>query len=430
MKLFLIAGIVPFKTHGEPGVTAAHVVTYALITELQKLGYDVTVQCLLHQSRETGHLSPAEQASIAGLTVQGIHMLPPIYLSDHFARRAERFRSLRLLLQQEKAIAHFYPGFAVRALMADRVQEAGADVIVPVWSPQGVAATHGLSVPRVAYHGDVDYEPSECRLVLDPDLFAVEGGGILQAIDARLRLQLYRKAHLALIHGLTAIANITDCNAKLYASQGHQHSVYVRNTWIDTPSPVVTRAPLSDRPITIIGHTGYLDKTGGTYGLQFLLKEVLPALDTLLVDRPFEVHIIGGGQVMPALRSFTTHPKLHWKGFVEDLESELASADVFCLFNNAGRYKAAYTRHLVAWANRLCLIAHAGSKLAIPEIEHERNALLVQDGMDAARQIVRAATDIDLNQRLRAGGRATYEQFFQPHTVAKNLDIAIRSVTQ
>lgn len=424
VKILLIAGIVPFRTHGTPGVTAAHIVTHALLSEFQARGHQVSLQCIFHQSRSSGQLSEPEKAEFEYLKSKGVTVTDPIFLSDHFARRPEKFRSLRMLFSLEKAITHFYPGYALRSVMAERVAQTGCDVVVPVWAPQGVAAMHGLDVPCVAYHGDIDYEPGMCRLLLDKDLFG-SGTGFLRGIDNRLRLASYKRAHLALMKQLAGIANVTANNALFYERLGHPLSVYVHNTWINTPAlPPATRSP--NQPIKIIGHTGSLDRTGGTYGLQFLLKDVVPALDMLLQGKSYEVHIIGGGKMMPSLQSAASHPNVKLRGFVEDIDSELQSADVVCVLNNAGRYKAAYTRHLVAWQSKLCLIAHRDSTQAMPEIEHEKNALLGSTGKEVAEQIVRAATDSALSQKVREGGYQTFTQCFTPAIVAGNIEEVLK----
>ena len=48
--------------------------------------------------------------------------------------------------------------------MMERVRSDRIDAILTIWSPEGVAATHGIGdVPRIAYHGDVDFMPTLVR---------------------------------------------------------------------------------------------------------------------------------------------------------------------------------------------------------------------------------------------------------------------------
>ncbi|MDD5054956.1 MAG: glycosyltransferase family 4 protein [Candidatus Peribacteraceae bacterium] len=215
------------------------------------------------------------------------------------------------------------------------------------------------------------------------------------------------------------IANVTAANVDIYAQHGHRHSSYVGNTWIADGSRTSSRVP--EPPYKIIGHVGHLARTGTAYGLRFLLKEVLPHLSGLFGGKSYQVHIIGAGEAPLSLRPLLQQPSVVLRGFVKDLDAEFAGADAFCMFNNVGSYIAAYTRHIIAWSQSLCLVAHARSTLAIPEIVHGENALIGSTGREVAELIVRAVTDPDLNRRIREGGRRTYERFFTPQRIAEKL---------
>jgi glycosyltransferase involved in cell wall biosynthesis len=229
-----------------------------------------------------------------------------------------------------------------------------------------------------------------------------------------------------------SIANVTECNAKYYAIQGHPRSVYVGNLWSDPGSPhgslmgKKVEGVHSGRTIKIIGHVGQLGKTGSTYGLRFLLADLMPELERCMTGLEYRVHIIGGGEVVPALRNRLNHPRIVVQGFVEDLDAELESSDVYLLLNNAGRYQAAYTRHMVAWSQGLCMVVHSKSRHAIPEIAHRENALVGESATEIARLIRQAVTEPELNRQVRRGGRLTYEKHFTPRAVAQALAEEIR----
>ena len=131
---------------------------------------------------------------------------------------------------------------------------------------------------------------------------------------------------------------------------------------------------------------------------------------------------------MASLRGWLQHPRVVCRGWVEDLESELQACDVFLVLDNAGPYVVSSTRHLLAWAMGLCLVAHVRSREAFPELEHMRNALLGSTGPQIAELVARAALEPELNQRIRRGGRETYEARFRPVTVVERLVDAMRRV--
>jgi hypothetical protein len=116
------------------------------------------------------------------------------------------------------------------------------------------------------------------------------------------------------------------------------------------------------------------------------------------------------------------------RGYVDDLDKEMISSDVFLLLNNAGPYWAAYTRHILAWQMGLCLVVHGNSKHAIPEISHMDNALVGFTSRQIAELVSLAATDANVNARVRLGGRATYEKFFTPKRVGAQLSREMQSL--
>ncbi len=433
MKIFLLTSAVPFRSHGAPGVTALHVVTRALLEELKSRGHTIILQYLFDQSRTVFQLSAAEEAETKQLRETGIDVPPPLFVAGHLQRDVKRFRTLRLLMNATYALEYFYPGSLLRKEVFSHIQAAAPDVILPLWCTQGVAATHGCkAAPRVAYHGDIDYEPSLARSVKDYALFhAAKAGGMFALfgrLDRMLRIALFRRAHLRLMKGVDAIANITARNNDFYHAHGHVNSFYVGNTWVDSGKPIQTER--SSGPIKIIGHVGYLDRTGSTYGLLYLLRDIMPSLREAMAGRPFEVHIIGGGEPFPEIKRLLQQPNIVRHGFIADLEGELRCADLFCLFNNAGPLRAANTRHLVAWASGLCLVAHQRSKEAIPELEHLQNTILLDDPKEAGMLLVRAATDAALNTALRQRGRKTYEQSFTPVIVGGKIERILKETVE
>ena len=193
----------------------------------------------------------------------------------------------------------------------------------------------------------------------------------------------------------------------------------------------MNRPPERSGPIKIIGHFGYLDRTGGTYGLKYLLVDLLPVLEKEMAGLDYEVHVIGRGDMAESLLEKLKQKHMVVRGFVPDLDAELLSCDVVLMLNNSGPYVAAFTRHAVCWSLGLCLVAHERSQLAIPEIRHMENALLGDRPEEIAKLIRLAVTDRDLNERLGRGGRNTYEAYFKPELVAQTLQSEIfASVSQ
>lgn len=432
MRIFLITGNVPFPRDDKQGVTAVHIVTYELLRNLRNLGHDITLQVLFNPYRKASQLSHDEHAELQQLRNDGVSILPVLFQSDYLSSR--RNLPHRLLAGARRLtfgprISDFYPSICMSQLMRKRLEESRPEAILTMWSPEGLAATHfETKIPRVAYHGDVDFLPAEAR-ARDTWLFSADSRDriVLSKVRDRFDLAQFKAAHMRLMKGVDVIANVTASNADFYSEQGHPCSIYVRNTWLDRRSPHLDpfKRKQAGGPIKIIGHTGYLNRTGSTYGLKFLLADLLPELAREMSDLDYEIHIIGGGDISAALRPYLQNKHVVVRGFVPDLQKEMDNSDMILLLNNAGPYQAAYTRHLVAWASGLCLIVHEQSTKAIPEIVHMQNALVGRTPSEIARLVRLAATDLDLNQRLRNAGRATYERYFTPAIVGNALSECI-----
>ena len=422
MRLFVIGSDVPHREDGQAGVSAVNIVLHELLRSLRGLGHEVALQLLFNSHRVADALTPRESAELAHLAAQGIAVLPPVVSAPRVSPARPRFH-LRMRLEE------FYPAVKLRALVRSRVLEQRAEAVVTVWSPEGVAAVHGLDdVPIIAYHGDVDFMPQAARLH-DRRLFAGDHGALEWArlLLRRLELAQFKRAHLALMRHVDVVANVTASNAEFYRRRGHPRSLYIPNTWSDigvssNGSPHNgTSSTGPRRPIHIIGHVGHLGRTGSAYGLHYLLTGVMPALQTRMMGLDYRVHIIGEGQAAPSLRPLLCHERIVLHGFADDLDRELRHSDLFLLLNNAGAYQAAFTRHIIAWSMGLCLVVHAKSRQAIPEIAHMENALIGGTPSEIAEMVFRAATNPELNERIRRGGRATYERRFRPAAVAQAL---------
>lgn len=438
MNIFLITSEVPFKTHSREGISAVHIVIYEIIRCIRAHGHDVTLQILFNEYRSSSSLDEIECQEIQLLNEMGLHVLPPIFPSQYLVDNSDALSKMRRLLFGVD-LCTLYPSFRLRDHVKKLAKEKEARAILTLWSPEGVAATHQFEdIPRLAYHGDIDFMPGKARLA-NYDLFfdnynsnSATLSKILYKYRAKYFHSNFEKVHVELMNNVTCIANVTASNADYYTSNGHPDSVYIPNVWSETQSEGIEDIciPSNQRAFRIIGHVGSLGQTGSAFGLKFLLEEIVPALKEKIRDINYEVYVIGGGNLVAGLRKHADRSDVIFTGFIEDLESELKASDVILMLNNVGYYKAAYTRHLVAWSKGLCLIAHSDSKLAIPEIQHEYNALLGSNAEEIAQNIRSALVDRDLNLRIRRNGLETYKSNFTPEIVVSSILKKMEVLTQ
>lgn len=443
MRVFAVAPAIPYAAHGMPGVTAVNVVVHDLLQALVEQGHDVLFQ-LLGNVHRAPTLTPVEETALEGLRAGGIRSLPPLLKETYLQPRSHSAvgwgaRAVRLAAGRPD-LAAAYPAVRLSSIVRERVSVSGADVVLTIWSPEGVAATHGLDVPRVAFHGDIDFEPGEARY-RDAWLFGVDArtawwrsrGPVARSLAlARDRLWQaeFRRSHYVLMDDVDSIANVSALNARHYADRGHRRSYYARNLWhVSTDGTDVPSRGAGGQTV-ILGHAGRLDSTTSTYGLRYLLVRVLPELERALEGRDWRLDIVGGGSLAAALQPLSRHPRVVMRGFVPDLDREVRSAEAFLILNNAAPFKAAHTRHLVAWSLGACMIVHRDSTLAIPEISDGENALTGGTPREIADLVRRAVTEPDLNARLRKSGRETFLRWFTPTAVASDLAREMLSVIE
>lgn len=402
---------------------------HELLSAVGRQGHSLSLLPVFSRFRKVGSLTDDERKRFEECRGEGMNVLDPVFPSQFLPPQSEpslvgrAVRAAGRLVRTPK-IEDFYPAIRAAASVEKSLNAVSPDALLTVWSAEGVAATHHYQgAPRVVYHGDIDPQVRRARFA-EPQLFdGVDGYPFWTEFNRRQEAAALETVHWQLMKKADCIANITASNAAYYTKLGHPRSMYARNTWIDAGRRAAPKVP--KEPVKIVGHFGYLDRTGSTFGLRFLL-DVLPELEREMAGIDYEVHVIGGGQPAPGLRARLKHPRLKVRGFVPDLDSELAEAAAVMMLNNAGPYQAAFTRHIVTWSLGGALVVHENSRRAIPEITPEVNALTGTTAADVARAVKRAVTDMALNGRLRDEGRATYEKFFRPDTVAATLDGEIR----
>jgi glycosyltransferase involved in cell wall biosynthesis len=427
MKLLIITSNIPHATHAVKGVTAVNVVSRALLEAWREQGHNLILQVIL--DTPSRNLGAVDQQILEDMAAAGFTILPILCRADYQAPPAAPFSRLWQKMRRAMRIplVDFYPSVRLRETMQQQIKAHHPDAVLTLWSPEGVGALYQVrDAPRIIYHGDIDFLPHEARLK-HPALFGGSRANWLTTLRTRRYVNQMKAAHWELMRGMEVIANVTAANAEFYRQRQHPASIYVPNVWpdpgLDKVQTILNAAiqrRQAQQPIKMIGHVGYLDRTGSQFGLHFL-DEVMPHLDRLLLGIPYEMHLIGEGTLNPQFQHLKAGPRVIVRGYVEDLDRELESSDVFLMLNNAGPLIAAFTRHMVAWSSGMCLVAHQGSLQAIPEIQHGENTLVGADPVEIAAMIAQAGRDIDLNVRLRRGGRALYERCFTPHRVAARL---------
>jgi glycosyltransferase involved in cell wall biosynthesis len=410
VRVFFAASDLPLPGHT---VRAPTVVVREALHALHELGHEGVFQLVLPHNRPV-ELSREEQEALVGIERDlGFKLLPPVASPGAPAGWSSKRELLRLLITQDPAV--FFPAYALREEVASRIERAGVDVVFHLWSATALAACSDSPRPVFAYYGNPDHRPVRARL-LHPALFGQAPAGLKHRVLRHAQLAVssrMRRANVRLMRTARWAANVCATDAAFYAEHGHPNSFYIQNMWTAGPD----RSALPTEPGKIVGNLGGLYATGNTFAMWFLVREVLPALDRKLAGR-FALHLFGAGEPVPPLRPRLSHPAIVLRGFVDDIDAEILSAQIFLLLNNCNPdFIAGHTRVLHAWSLGSCLVAHRNMALAMPEIVHGQNALLGESGEEIADHISAALSDDDLRRRIGEEGRRTFEREFLPSVV-------------
>ena len=423
MRVFLIASDLP-----NPGGEAVHIVLDEAIRGLRAAGHEVVYQRVLRQQPAS---SQSDQALLDRLVQAGIQVEPllcptPAPSAGGWPALLKRVR--RLLAPE---IQDLYPEILLKDALGKRLARTKADVLFIFWSQPGLAASFGLkAVPKFVYYGMPDHATGEARF-RQPEFFDIphrRWADKLRLMAWRRENRKRREFHIRMMLDCDTVGNLCAVHARMYAEAGHPRSLYLQNMWPDSTGQRWQDLRLqheSEGRWKLLANVGNLQSTGNTFGLHYLGTKILPLLQREIGKDGFEVHLCGQGWPSSRVAQALRFPEVRWRGWVQDIDAEILSSQIFLIMNNAGVYRGAHTRFLHAWSLGSCVVAHAESVRAMPEIRHLENALVGETPEEIAAWVKRALQDGELRRRIGEGGRRTYEQHHTPGVVVGRILIEL-----
>lgn len=417
MRVFFVAQDLPAAGHTTAG--AVTVLVREALAVLRAEGHEVVLQPLL-----VGDRAPVptdeEAAALRWAAGQGIETLEPLHASDAVAVGATRARLARRAASSDPGL--FYPAYALREEVARRAGASGADLALHLWSAAALAACAAVEQPVFAYYGNPDHKPIRARL-RHPELFGIPHGSARERASLALRRAAndgLRRANLRLMRTCAFAGNVCALDASWFAGHGHPNAFYVPNMWPEQ------QPAAADEDVEVVGSIGALGATGNTFGLEFLGREVAPALEARVGPR-LRIDVCGGGRPTAAVAAALDRPSIRLRGFVDDIDAVIAGAKVFLMANtNHPDFVVGHTRVLHAWSLGTCVVAHRNIALAMPEIVHGENALLGGSGEELAELTAEALRDGDLRTRIGEAGRERYRGDFTPEVVVRRVLAHVR----
>jgi glycosyltransferase involved in cell wall biosynthesis len=379
-------------------------ITLALIAEaLRDCGQDVSLCPVVYPEYRTPDGADYE-AQLAHAARLGFPLEP--VMSDAWRPKpTQRTLGLRARRIWRPESEELYPTLRDGRAVQEAVARLGADAVL-VYGFEAVASSREVEAPRFA-------------ATSDPPHLALWGRTWRRWRSERRPLRVVREAigiqSTLRAHPRLAVQLLRECEA--VGAFGHHHAAWLERLGVPcdyyrTPiaDPGPPRPDRSDgRPTILL--VGHLQGTATLDGLR-VFQRMLPHLDGGLGRDGFEVRIVGGYEPPPELAPLLQHPAVQLHGFVPDIDTEFRTADV--LLVPVSIRLGVRIRVLTGFSYGSCIVTHTANAYGIPELEHERNALLGDSPQTLAEQVVRAIGDAELRVRLRAGARSTYERYFTP----------------
>jgi glycosyltransferase involved in cell wall biosynthesis len=391
---------------GAPNPTASGgaLTAWTVLHHLLERGDEVTVFAL----RDPEHYEPtgvAENERVARVREAGADVVPLVSSSTDYFRTRPRGVLARVRRAFEPLDEELQPHLVDAPQVTRAVDELGADAAW-VYHWEALAATRGLETPRLAAVGDPPVYSAWYRFrELLPHRAALRRVNRLQA-QARREPRLLAR----LLNECAASGAFAAHHAAWLRRHGARRCEYLRTP---VPDPGATAAPTPKPRILLVGH---LKGVVTLDGLRRFAREILPRLERELGPDGFEVRIAGGYEPPPDLAHALARPSVTFLGHVEGAADEFRTAHVLLVPNSISL--GVRVRIVTAFSFGTCVVSDVANTHGIPELEHERNALLGASTADLAESVLRVLGDDALRARLGAAGRATYERSFAPPVAA------------
>lgn len=417
IRLLIVSGCWPhFKGSSE----AANIIAYSILTELVSTRtFDISFAYVNSSSAPVPAVAEPELQSFRD---SGVTFLPPLLIGNHDHSILDRISLFARALTTDPA--HILHGYGTSHLLLDRLS-SDIDAVLSIWTEIGFYAASGVGRYRFSYHGNPDHKvfDAQYEILRLSNTKTSLVGFFRQWLRATIYSKLIERAHLSVMRRYNMIANVAANDAFYYSRKG-VNAFYLPNMWPNnTPIDWETSRNLLEpsNPGKIIGSVGNLSATGNTLGFLTLGHQILPALDRTMPPDSFKIHIYGGRELRPFILPLLTHPAVIIRGFVQNLDEEILSAPVFLICNNHNKFKVGHTRILHAWSLGACVVAFRDCRESMPEIEHNRNALLADNADELAHLIFEAFKDHSLRRRIGRGGHETLQKSFSPPEVTRRL---------
>ncbi len=408
MKILIPSEIIPTSTHN---VRSGNIVLFNIIQSFLKKGIKIEL-VFLNINRNTNlkkipNFSRNSNFKFSGeirLNLNQDETFLQKFKKIFFPRASELFPILNLTNQIKKKVETIKP-----------------DWIFLFWSEKLTHLFANTNYNLFAYYGN----PIPKNLSAHNLLLSKYKANFYQRIIQRIYLFNVSRIHLNLMKNVNIIGNIAKNDALYYKNRGHKNSFYIQNTWFNKYSDKFIKKKIANfnlkDPIKIAANLGKLNATANTFGLIYLFEKLVPKLIKVFKDKKFELHLFGSEKPEDYIPNKYKYSEVKYRGFVDQIDEALMDCPIFLCCNNATLYNVGHTRYLHAWTLGRCVIAHSNVRLAMPEIKHNKNALLGKNSKEIAQLIYKVSMEKALLKKISIGGFNEFKKEFNSDIVVDKI---------
>ncbi len=164
---------------------------------------------------------------------------------------------------------------------------------------------------------------------------------------------------------------------------------------------------------------GRLNATATSSGLYLLLNEILPKLNERIGSDKFEIHVYGDGYLRGGLEGLKNHKNIFIRGYVDDIDAELLSSDIFLL---ATPFLLGYRARVInCLARALPLVLHKSDTINQPELIDNYNCVFGNTSDEIVEKMIQLLTDLNKRKKIMKAARETYLKVFRPSIAVENI---------
>lgn len=316
------------------------------------------------------------------------------------------------------------PAFDLKDKIHDVLKKINPDKIF-IYDWWSSPAAYSFPKPKSIIVGDLLHFPAYTTLFLQKKIGNKVNFffNLRHAIAAFWSIINYSKIQIKILKNVEVAGSFGKKDAEWLKKKGILNSKYYKTPYFDVASKnfldFKSRFDLKNKKIKIATSLGRLNATATGSGLYLLKTELLKIYDKIIGRENYEIHIYGDGFLKESVASLGNEKNVFVRGYVDDIDKELLSSDVFLLATNI------YLGYRCRLINGLCrglpMVLSKYDTLNQPELIDGYNCLVGNNAHEIAKKTKEIIFNKELRISLMKNARQTYIDNFQPDKVVKDI---------